>query len=208
MKIHVVGFQGAVTEHIEAVERAMRELGLGGEALWLRDEAQLSETDGLIIPGGESTTIGRLMSDSGVFEEVRELGRRGIPILGTCAGLILLAKEGEEEVESTGQPLLELMDIRVIRNAFGRQRESFEAELEVPALGDQPFPGVFIRAPAITAVWGGAEPLARYRDRIVAAEQENLLAVAFHPELTWDTRLHEYFLKKVGRNPPAELIKY
>ncbi|KXA93242.1 glutamine amidotransferase [candidate division MSBL1 archaeon SCGC-AAA259E17] len=200
MKIGVIGFQGAVNEHITATERAMRELGLSGEAIWLKDDAQLSEVDGLIIPGGESTTIGRLISNAGIFEKIQEMGKSGVPILGTCAGLILLAKEGGEEIKETKQPLLKLMDMKVIRNAFGRQKESFETDLEVPAFGEKPFPGIFIRAPAIEEVWGNVRTLAKSKGKIVAAEQENLLAMAFHPELTSDTRTHQYYLEKVERN--------
>lgn len=197
MKIGVIGFQGAVTEHIKATERAMEKLGIDGEAVWLKSKSQIPEVSGLIIPGGESTTIGRLMSNSGIFEDVRKMGKNGIPILGTCAGLILLAKKGEEEIERTGQPLLKLMDIKVNRNAFGRQKESFEADLEIPAFGEDPFRCVFIRAPAITKIWGSANSLAEYQTKTVAAEQGNLLTLSFHPELTQDTRAHEYFLRKV-----------
>lgn len=197
MKIGVIGFQGAVTEHIRATERALRELGIEGEAVWLKNKSQLPRVDGLIIPGGESTTIGRLMTNSGIFEEVRKMGKDGFPILGTCAGLILLAKEGEKEVERTGQPLLELMDVKVNRNAFGRQKESFETDLEISAFGEDPFRCVFIRAPTVTEIWGDAKPLAKYQEKTVAAEQGDLLALSFHPELTPDTRAHEYFLRKV-----------
>lgn len=197
MKIGVIGFQGAVAEHMRSTERAMQDLGIKGRAIWLRESSQLPEVDGLIIPGGESTTIGRLISNAGMFEEIKEMGEEGTPILGTCAGLILLAEEGGKEIEKTDQPLLKLMNMEVIRNAFGRQKESFETELKLPVLGEDPFPGVFIRAPAIKRVWGEADSIGRYNDRTVAAEQENLLAMAFHPELTSDLRVHQYYLKKV-----------
>lgn len=202
MKIGVIGFQGAVTEHIKTTEQAIENLGLTGEVIWLKNESQLSEVDSLIIPGGESTTIGRLISNAEMFEKIQEMGERGVPILGTCAGLILLAKEGGEEMKRTKQPLLKLMDMKVIRNAFGRQRESFETKLDIPILGGKPFPGIFIRAPAIEKTWGNAKPLAKFRGKIVAAKQKNLLAVAFHPELTLDTRVHEYYLKKVEEHSP------
>lgn len=195
MKIGVVGLQGAVSEHLGAIERAFRKLQVRGEALWVRRADQLEEIDGIIIPGGESTTIGRLMASGGLFEPIRKLGLEGPPILGTCAGLILLAKEGDEQVRKTGQPLLGLMDISVVRNAFGRQRESFEVSLRIPAFGEEPFECVFIRAPAIERAWGDVEVLAEYGGRIVAARQERLVAMAFHPELTSDTRAHEYFLR-------------
>ncbi|KXB02956.1 glutamine amidotransferase [candidate division MSBL1 archaeon SCGC-AAA833F18] len=195
MRIGVIGLQGAVSEHIEIINKAMRELDLKGKAFWLREASQLSEVNGIVVPGGESTTIGRLMTTSGIFERVKEMGKNGMPILGTCAGLILLAKEGDEEVEKTGQPLLRLMDMRITRNAFGRQRESFEVNLDISAFGERPFRCVFIRAPAIEEVWSNVEVLAEYEGKIVAAKQGNLIALAFHPELTDDTRAHEYFLK-------------
>ncbi|HID61020.1 MAG TPA: pyridoxal 5'-phosphate synthase glutaminase subunit PdxT [Hadesarchaea archaeon] len=194
-KIGVIGLQGAVSEHLDAVKRAMEKLGIRGEAIWVGNSEQLVGVDGVIIPGGESTTIGKLMQRTGTFERVKELAKSGVPILGTCAGLIVLAKLGGEHVVQTGQPLLELMDIAVIRNAFGRQRESFEADLEIPLLGEKPFRCVFIRAPAVSEVWGDVEILAKFHEKIVGARQRNMLAVAFHPELTPDTRLHEYFLK-------------
>jgi 5'-phosphate synthase pdxT subunit len=199
MKIGIIGLQGAVSEHIEAVKNAMGKMGVKGEPLWISRPEQLDGVSGIIIPGGESTTIGKLMQRTGTFDRVKELGEAGLPILGTCAGLIVLAKRGDEQVARTGQPLLGLMDIAVARNAFGRQRESFEADLDMPILGKEPFRGVFIRAPAVTDVWGNAEVIAEFMDKIVGVKQENIIAVAFHPELTHDTRLHEYFLKMCSR---------
>jgi 5'-phosphate synthase pdxT subunit len=195
MKIGVVGLQGAVSEHIDAVRRAMKKLGAAGEATWICRPEQIDGVNGVIIPGGESTTIGRLMKVSEIFERVKRMGEDGLPIFGTCAGMVLLAKKGDEQVRRTGQPILGLMDMAVVRNAFGRQRESFEADLEVPILGKAPFPGVFIRAPAVKGVWGGAEAIAEFQGKIVGVRQRNFIAVAFHPELTSDTRLHEFFLK-------------
>jgi 5'-phosphate synthase pdxT subunit len=194
MKIGVVGLQGAVSEHMDAVKRAMKKLGISGEVIWVNRPGQLDGVNGVIIPGGESTTIGRLMKVSEIFERVRRMGEDGLPILGTCAGMVLLAKKGDEQVRRTGQPILGLMDMAVVRNAFGRQRESFEADLDVPILGKEHFPGVFIRAPAVKEVWDGAEAIAEFQGRTVGARQCNLIAVAFHPELTSDTRLHEFFL--------------
>lgn len=194
LRIGVVGLQGDVSEHIEAVRRAMQKMGIQGEVLWVREPGQLEGLDGLIIPGGESTTIGRLLLTSGMFEEIKRRAREGMPIMGTCAGLIVLAKEGDEQIRRTGQPLLGLMDIKVIRNAFGRQRESFEVDLEIPEFGGT-LRCVFIRAPVIEKVWGETRILAKFGDRIVAAREGNLLALSFHPELTEDTAVHEYFLK-------------
>lgn len=199
MKIGIIGLQGAVSEHLEATKRAMRKLGIEGEAVWVNRLGKLEGVEGIIIPGGESTTIGKLLQTTGLFERVKLLASNGIPVLGTCAGLIVLAKRGDEQVMCTGQPLLGLMDISVIRNAFGRQRESFEVDLEIPVLGNEPFRCVFIRAPAIEKVWGDVQILANFREKIVAAQQSNLLTAAFHPELTPDTRLHEYFLRMCER---------
>jgi len=195
MKIGVIGLQGAVDEHIDATRRAMKKLEIQGEVVWVGKPAHLEGVDGVIIPGGESTTIGKLMQRTGTFERVRQLAVKGVPVLGTCTGLIVFAKRGDEQVMRTKQPLLELMDIAVIRNAFGRQRESFEVDLKIPLLGEKPFPCVFIRAPAVKEVWGDAEVIAEFQGKIVGVRQQNMLAVAFHPELTPDTRLHEYFLR-------------
>lgn len=199
MKIGIIGLQGAVSEHLESTKRAMQKLGIEGEAVWVGRPAQLEGVDGIIIPGGESTTIGKLIQMTGLFERVKQLAKNGTPIFGTCAGLIVLAKRGDEQIARTKQPLLELIDISAIRNAFGRQRESFEAELEISALGKEPFSGVFIRAPAVSEVWGDTQILAKFQGKIVAVQQGSLLAVAFHPELTPDTRLHEYFLRMCQR---------
>jgi len=190
MKVGVIAFQGAVSEHMEMVDSILGK----GRAVAVRKVDDLNGVSGIIIPGGESTTIGRLMRSCGVFERVKKLGEDGVPIWGTCAGMILLAKEGDEQVRRTGK-LLELMSMKVRRNAFGRQRESFEEEIEVKGVGK--FPCVFIRAPAAERVYGKCKAIAHFKKLIVAAEQENLLATAFHPELTNDVRLHEYFLSKL-----------
>jgi 5'-phosphate synthase pdxT subunit len=195
MKIGIIGLQGAVSEHIEAVKRAMHKLGIEGEAVWVGRPEQLDGVDGIIIPGGESTTIGKLMLTTGLLEKVKRMAAGGTPILGTCAGLITLAKRGDESVRRTKQPLIGLMDIGVVRNAFGRQRESFEVDLEIPALGKEPLRCVFIRAPAVEEVGRGVDILAEFKGKIVAVRQGKLIGVAFHPELTPDTRLHEYFLR-------------
>ncbi len=195
MKVGIIGLQGAVSEHLGATRRTMKKIGINGEAIWINRPEQLEGVDGVIIPGGESTTIGKLMQRTGTFDQVRQLAESGVPILGTCAGLIVLAKRGDEQVMRTGQPLLELMDTSVIRNAFGRQRESFEVDLKIPLLGEEPFRCVFIRAPAVKEVSGDAEVIAEFQGKIVGVRQKNLMAVAFHPELTSDTRLHEYFLR-------------
>lgn len=156
---------------------------------------ELNDLDGLIIPGGESTTIGKLMVKYGFVSAIREAYEAGLAIYGTCAGLIMLAKR----VSEGDQPLLALMDVEVKRNAFGRQVDSFEEDLRVRELGDEPFRAVFIRAPWIEkALASNVEVLAECRGRIVGARQGRLLATAFHPELTDDTRVHDYFLSMIG----------
>ncbi|UQZ84478.1 Glutamine amidotransferase subunit PdxT [Paenibacillus konkukensis] len=186
MKIGVLALQGAVAEHIRLIEKA------GAEGVIVKKKEQLDEVDGMIIPGGESTTIGKLMRRFDFIEALRGFHRQGKPIFGTCAGLIVIAKEiiGEPEAH------LGLMDMKVSRNAFGRQRESFETNLAVKGVADD-VRAVFIRAPLIDEVGEGVEVLSTYRDQIVAARQGSLLAASFHPELTDDERMHAYFLDMV-----------
>lgn len=186
MKIGVLALQGAVAEHIRLIEKA------GAEGVVIKRTEQLSEIDGLIIPGGESTTIGKLMRTYGFIDEIREFSAKGKPLFGTCAGLIVLAKEiaGQEEAH------LGVMNMKVARNAFGRQRESFETDLDIKGI-DKDVRAVFIRAPLIEEVGEGVEVLSTYKDQIVAARQGHLLAASFHPELTDDERMHAYFLDMV-----------
>ena len=185
MKTGVLAAQGAFIEHIKTLTR------LGVEAIPVRLPRELEGLDGLLIPGGESTTISKLMKDFDLFDEIKKLGKEGLPIFGTCAGMILLAKEiPDHTVEPLG-----LVDITVRRNAFGRQTESFETDLSMPVLGDRPFHAVFIRAPLIEKTNGNVEVLARLEDgTAVAARQGKFLVSAFHPELTDDLRFHRYFL--------------
>ncbi len=190
MKIGVLAMQGAFIEHITALHK------LGIEALPIRLPRELSKLDGLIIPGGESTSISKLMLEYNLIGEIKNLAKDGLPIFGTCAGLVLLATEfaAGNKVAPLG-----IMGIKVRRNAFGRQRESFEADLSIPVLGKKPFPGVFIRAPIIEQANSGVEILAKLADGTgVAARQGKLLASTFHPELTDDSRFHQYFLDIVA----------
>lgn len=196
MKVGVIAIQGAVSEHVDALRRAFAERGVDAEVVSIKHKGIVPDCDGIVIPGGESTTLCRLLSREGIAEEVREAAVKGVPIMGTCAGLIVLAKEGDEQVAKTSQELLGIMDAKVNRNAFGRQRESFEAELKVEIL-DSPFTGIFIRAPAIVSCGPDVRILSRLEDLIIMAEQGNVLALAFHPELTGDLRIHQYFLDKV-----------
>ncbi len=195
MRVGVIGVQGDVSEHVDAVARAMKECGVPGEAFAVRRREELDRVDGLTIPGGESTTISKLLVKLDLFDEiVRRAREEAMPILGTCAGCILLAKDGGVQAKKTGSRLLGLMDMAVDRNAFGRQKESFEADLEVTGL-DRPFHGVFIRAPAILRTWGECKPLARHEDKIVLAREGNRIGAAFHPELSNDFRIHRWFLE-------------
>ena len=190
MKIGVLALQGAFIEHIRMLE------SLGAEAVAVRKPEQLADLDGLVIPGGESTTIGKLANDYGLMEPLRDFARRKA-VWGTCAGLIFMAKD----IGIDQQPILGLMDITVDRNAFGRQVDSFETALDISGLGDEPFHAIFIRAPVVTEADEGAgvKILARLEDgRIVAVRQNSWLGTAFHPELTGDARLHRLFMEMVG----------
>ncbi len=187
MKVGILAVQGAFVEH----EKMLCLLGV--KPVEVRLPEHLEGLDGLIIPGGESTTIGKVARRWKLLDPIREFARAGRSLWGTCAGMIVMAKEvvdGEAD-----QPLLELMDVTVRRNAFGRQVDSFEADLQTPLLGEEPFHAVFIRAPVIERIGDGIEVVARLEDgAVVAARQGNMLATAFHPELTQDDRFHRYFL--------------
>jgi pyridoxal 5'-phosphate synthase pdxT subunit len=186
LKIGVLAAQGAFIEHIHALNR------LKVDTIQVRLPQDINSIDGLIIPGGESTTISKLMLAYDLSGKIKERVEGGLAVWGTCAGMIMLAKD---LVDSNGVQPLKLMDITVRRNAFGRQVDSFETELTVAALGDKPFHGVFIRAPLIEQVGQGVDVLARLEDgTIVAARQKNILVLSFHPELTEDLRFHQYFI--------------
>jgi 5'-phosphate synthase pdxT subunit len=188
--IGVLALQGDFAEHEAMLQR------LGAGTRQVRTAEDLRGLDGLIIPGGESTTFCRLMTDFGLYEPLRAFVRSGAPVWGTCAGMIVLAREASD----LGFPTLEAMDIEVLRNAYGRQVQSFEADLEAPALGGEPFHAVFIRAPVVASIGPTVEVLASVRretgerEAPVALRQGLLMATSFHPELTADTRFHRYFL--------------
>jgi len=190
MRIGVLALQGDFEAHL----KMLATLGAEGKAIRLPEH--LNEIDGIIIPGGESTTIGKLMVIYNLQDVLQRKIQEGVPVWGTCAGLILLAKETDNAL--TGQPLLASMNIRVRRNAFGSQRESFETDLSVPALGEAPFHAFFIRGPSIESVGPGVEVLATLDDgTIVAVREGTLLGTAFHPEVSGDPRFHQYFLRIV-----------
>lgn len=185
-RIGVLALQGDFKEHAEILKK------LGVEPVEVRTLEDLTGLAGLIVPGGESTTIGKMMVSSGLLDGVRSFFYKGGPVWGTCAGMVLAASATTGE----RQPLLGLMNALVERNGFGRQVHSFEADIDVEGFGE-PFTGVFIRAPFFEDVGPGVEVLSRIEDRVVAARGENILVTAFHPELTDDVRFHEYFLREV-----------
>ncbi|MEA4900245.1 pyridoxal 5'-phosphate synthase glutaminase subunit PdxT [Desulfitobacterium sp.] len=186
-KIGVLALQGAFREHRQALE------SLGCEVIEVRKSSDLEDIKGLIIPGGESTTMGKLLQVDNLGENIKELAKKNLPIFGTCAGMIVLSKN----IEGSNQYSLGLMDVTVQRNAFGRQIASFETNLLVPALGREPVRAVFIRAPYLKEVAPNVGILAEYEGKVVFARQGNLIASAFHPELTEDRRVHQYFLSIV-----------
>lgn len=189
VKIGVLGLQGAISEHQRLLE------SLDAEVSVVKHVEELEDLDGLVMPGGESTTMRRLIDRYGFLEPLQRFHEAGKPIFGTCAGLILLA----ERIEDQDYNHLGIMDMTAKRNAFGRQRESFEAALMIEGVGDD-FVGVFIRAPYIKEVGENVEVLAKFNDHIVAARQGHLLASAFHPELTDDARFHRYFVEMVEQS--------
>lgn len=188
LRIGVIALQGDVSEHVLAMKRALKGKG---EVLAVRTPGIIPGCDGLVLPGGESTTISKQLASSGMAEELKKAASSGVPLLATCAGLVLVSREieGDSKVKPLG-----LMDAKIGRNAFGPQRESFEADLDVKGF-DRPYRAVFIRAPAIARVGEGVDVLARVGENIVAARQNGIMALAFHPELTDDLRFHDIFLK-------------
>jgi len=190
MKVGVLALQGTFIEHIEILRQ------LGVETPPIRLPHELDTLDGLIMPGGESTTMLRLMDSFGLIRPIKEMAQQGLPIWGTCAGMVLLAKS----ISNYQMKTLNLMDTKVRRNAFGSQPDSFELDLKIPIVGKEPFHAVFIRAPVIEEVAPGVEVLSSLPDgTIVAVRQNRLLACAFHPEFTDDPRFHNYFLNMIDQ---------
>lgn len=187
--VGVLALQGAFREHVAAVA------SLGATAREVRQLKDIEGIDALIIPGGESTTIGKLLNEWNMLEPLRQRILDGMPVYGSCAGLILLC----HDIENSDQPRLGVLDATVRRNAFGRQVDSFETNLSIPEIGADPLPAVFIRAPVITGVGAGVKVLAEVDGQAVAVRQNNILATSFHPELTPDTRMHSYFLSFCGK---------
>jgi 5'-phosphate synthase pdxT subunit len=198
LNIGVLGLQGDIEEHVAATRLALEKMDLEGNVQLVKTAEGVGAVDGLIIPGGESTVMGGLSSPKQTLQTIQQRIHEGMPVLGTCAGLILLSRKVlDRVVGKTSQPLLGVMDIVIERNAFGRQRESFEADLDIPALGKKTFRGVFIRAPAIRETGPQVEVLSKLNKVTVAVQQQNMIGTAFHPELSGETRLHEFFINTI-----------
>ncbi len=200
INIGVFAVQGDVVENLMSTRLAINELGMQGIVNEIKSPDQISELDGLIIPGGESTMIGHLSLVNGTLKKIKEKVEAGMPVLGICAGMIMLAKKTKDRVVGEmDQPLLDVLDIKVERNAFGRQGNSFEAEISLDNIGISKFRGVFIRAPAVIDVGKGVQVISKFNEKTVAVKKGNIICTAFHPELTEDLSLHKYFVSSINR---------
>ena len=198
LNIGVLAVQGDVAENIMATKMAMEELGIEGIVNEIKNPEQISDLDGLIIPGGESTVIGTLSLVNGSLKKIKEKIALGMPVFGICAGLILLSKKAKDRVVGEmDQPLLDFLDVKIERNAFGRQRDSFESEISMEKIGVSKFQGVFIRAPSILETGRNVEIISKFNEKIVAVKQGKILGTSFHPELTDDLSLHKYFVNLI-----------
>ncbi len=201
LTVGILAIQGDVHENITSTERAIKELGVEASVVGVKTSEEISKLDGLIIPGGESTTIGQLSLVNSSFKIIKEKIEQGMPVLGICAGMIMLSKTANDRiVGKTDQPLLDLLDIKLERNSFGRQKESFEANISMNSINIPKFNGVFIRAPSVSDTGSGVEVLAKFNEKIVAVKKGNVLGVAFHPELTEDVSLHKYFINLIKKS--------
>lgn len=199
LTVGVLSIQGDVQENILLSKSAIDELGLNGNVVDVRTPEEISQLDGLIIPGGESTTIGHLSLVNGSLKVMKEKIQSGMPVLGICAGMIMLSNTAKDRiVGKTDQPLLDILDIKLERNSFGRQKESFESNISMDSINIPKFNGVFIRAPSVSDVGFDVEVLSKFNERIVAVKKGNVIGTAFHPELTDDTALHKYFINLVN----------
>lgn len=198
LTVGVLAIQGDVQENLISTKKAIKELGIEGQAVDVKTPDDVKKLDGLIIPGGESTTIGQLSLVNSSLKIIKEKIEAGMPILGICAGMILLAKTADDRViGKTGQPLLDMVEIKIERNSFGRQNDSFEAEISMGSINIPKFNGVFIRAPSVSEVNSDVEVLSKFNEKIVAIKKGNIIGTAFHPELTTDISLHKYFVNLV-----------
>lgn len=198
LNIGILAVQGDVAENIMAAKMALEELGIEGIVNEIKYPEQISELDGMIIPGGESTVIGQLSLVNGSLKQIKEKIASGMPVLGICAGMILLSKRAKDRVVGEmDQPLLDLLDVKVERNTFGRQRDSFESEISMEKIGIPKFQGVFIRAPSIVEIGKNVEVISKFNEKIIAVKQGNIVGTSFHPELTDDLSLHKYFVNLI-----------
>jgi len=198
LTVGVLAIQGDVQENLISTKKAIKELGIEGQAVDVKTPDDVRKLDGLIIPGGESTTIGQLSLVNSSLRIIKEKIEAGMPIFGICAGMILLAKTADDRVMGkTGQPLLDLVGIKIERNSFGRQNDSFEAEISMDSINIPKFNGVFIRAPSVSEVNSDVEVLSKFNEKIIAIKKGNIIGTAFHPELTTDISLHKYFVNLV-----------
>lgn len=198
LNVGVLSIQGDVQENILSAKTALDELGIDGKVTDVKTPEEISQLDGLIIPGGESTTIGQLSLVNGSLKTVKDKIQNGMPVLGICAGMIMLSNTANDRIiGKTDQPLLDILDIKLERNSFGRQKQSFESEISMDSINIPKFNGVFIRAPSVSDVGSDVEVLCKFNDRIVAVKKGNVIGTAFHPELTEDTSLHKYFLSLI-----------
>jgi len=199
LTVGVLSIQGDVQENMLSAKSAIDELGLDGNVVDVRTPEEISQLDGLIIPGGESTTIGQLSLVNGSLKILKEKIQSGMPVLGICAGMIMLSNTANDKIiGKTDQPLLDILDIKLERNSFGRQKQSFESDISMDSINIPKFNGVFIRAPSVSDVGSDVEVLSKFNERIVAVKKGNVIGTAFHPELTEDTALHKYFINLVN----------
>ena len=200
INIGILAVQGDVAENILATKMAIEDLGMEGIVTEVKTPEQISDLDGLVIPGGESTVIGTLSLVNGSLKKIKEKIASGMPVFGICAGMILLSKKAKDRVVGEmDQPLLDFLDVKIERNAFGRQKDSFESEISMDKIGIPRFPGVFIRAPSIIETGKDVEVLSKFNEKIVAVKQGNILGTSFHPELTGDISLHKYCVSMIRK---------
>ncbi len=198
LNIGVLALQGDVEENILSTKEALAQVNETGTVFPVKTPEQIAKLDGLILPGGESTMIGELSLVNGSLKKIKEKIEKGMPVFGICAGLILLSKDTQDRiVGKTNQPLLEQLEIGIERNSFGRQHESFEAEISMDGIQIPKFNGVFIRAPAVLEIGEGVEIISKLDEKIIAVKKDNILATSFHPELTSDCSMHKYFVNMI-----------
>jgi len=199
LNVGILSIQGDVQENLLSTKAAFDELGINGNITQVKTPNEISKLDGLIIPGGESTTIGQLSLVNGSLKVLKEKIENGMPVLGICAGMIMLSKTADDRVVGkTDQALLNILDIKLQRNSFGRQQDSFESNISMDSIGIPKFNGIFIRAPSVSDVGSDIEILSKFNEQIIAVKKGNVIGIAFHPELTTDISLHKYFVNLVN----------